>query len=747
MASLSPSSASSSLDEELRRRRHETKHLRRSLKALKRDVASSFRICKRDFGVLGNELIGALSQKQEKERLLREALEYERVARRLAQTKLVDMQGSIRVMCRVRPLLETEKKDSRVVTVASMQDIQVQSGSSSSSSMMSSENSGVKSFSVDRIFHDEATQQQVFKEVQPLVSAAVDGQHACVFAYGQTGSGKTHTMQGIEDDPGIAYRAAGTIFEHLEAQSHLFVCTVRVQMVEIYNEELYDLLGSDQNSSSPLSAGNSVVAPFQTVQASALGPGFVSRRPLGEIRHGENGVYLRNVDAVTVVNPTEVLVAIEHGESNRAVHSMSIDEHCNRSHSVVIIEIQRVSRADGQVSIGRFVLVDLAGSERMIKSQTSGPRLREAQHINKSLAAISDVLTALLSKEKHVPYRNSKLTHLLQDSLGATDSQMLMIVHVSPSSRDVNETINTLKFAARASHVQNASTRRTERLEMNRLQGIIASQAAQLQALQEKMGGELELRRKYEKRLEEYRQEDHRRRAKENGQSTSPVPAPTTAVTTADVPTKTRIPGTPRRRLSASSTSKTTTPSRMHSGTGQENISENILRSQPTANLDGSGFLLPVPEKKSRGSITPGRRRRSSLTHGDRKPMFSPTRSAPNSGTKRKPTTGTPPRVRSILKKQRVDTDQTVVITKQVSFDLPSKQERVQTIASSGPTKPVPPLPPRQPKTLLRTPMNASRVPARVYRSATPTGLASPPGRVRSVGTPMRLKPKWNGWR
>ncbi|GLE06379.1 hypothetical protein PINS_up015626 [Pythium insidiosum] len=251
-------------------------------------------------------------------------------------------------------------------------------------------------------------------------------------------------------------------------------------MVEIYNEEVYDLLGDNAAATSPPKGAdsgqqwttNGVITPFQPATTH---PSFLSRRPLGEIRHGEHGVYLRNVASVAVQSPDDVVAVMARGDSNRAVLGMSLEEHCSRSHGVVLMDVSRRSRIDGHVDEGRLVLVDLAGSERLIKNDAcGGPRLREAQHINKSLSALEDVVNALVAKDKHVPFRNSKLTHLLQDSLAAAHSQLLIVVHVNASAQHVTETVSSLKFAARVSrHQLHASTRRSERLEINRLQSTV----------------------------------------------------------------------------------------------------------------------------------------------------------------------------------------------------------------------------------------------------------------------------------
>ncbi|RLN69862.1 hypothetical protein BBJ29_002098 [Phytophthora kernoviae] len=231
-----------------------------------------------------------------------------------------------------------------------------------------------------------------------------------------------------------------------------------------------------------------------------------------EIRHGENGVYLKNVESVAAPSAKELHDAITRSKTARANGK---GDRSNRSHTVLLIDVRRTSKATGEIDTGKLSLVDLAGSERLSKTaETPAVTVRESQHINKSLAAIGDVLAALLAKEKHIPFRNSKLTHLLQDSLGGSANRTLLLVHVSPTSADVSETINSLKFASRVSYAQTGKSQRTERTEISRLNGVIANQASQLHALQEKLTAELEQRKKYEKRLQEYRQEEHRRKAK-----------------------------------------------------------------------------------------------------------------------------------------------------------------------------------------------------------------------------------------
>ncbi|GMF42522.1 unnamed protein product [Phytophthora fragariaefolia] len=191
--------------------------------------------------------------------------------------------------------------------------------------------------------------------------------------------------------------------------------------------------------------------------------------PTLEIRHGENGVYLKNVASVGATGAKELHDALARSKANRCKNDRS-----NRAHTVLMIDIQRTSKANGEQDSGRLVLVDLAGSERLSKTaDTPAVTVRESQHINKSLAAVGDVLAALVAKEKHIPFRNSKLTHLLQDSLSGSANRTLLLVHVSPKSADVNETINSLKFASRVSHIQMGKSQRTERAEITRLNGVV----------------------------------------------------------------------------------------------------------------------------------------------------------------------------------------------------------------------------------------------------------------------------------
>ncbi|ETL87698.1 hypothetical protein, variant 2 [Phytophthora nicotianae] len=711
--------------------------LRASLSALKRDVATSFRLCGRDFGILGAELVSALEGGRQRERASADALAHERTARVHLETRLAELQGNIRVLCRVRPMPATAAGSSGEESENTSPDKRrkrVQVESAQELSVFSPVDGALyKSFSFSRVFHEQHSQLTVFKEVAPLVRSAVAGRHACVFAYGQTGAGKTHTMQGTESDMGLYYRAAELIYSSITQQQHVYDFKVRIQIVEIYNEEIYDLLAQNSSNSttgttsgdrgSPTSAGmgchvgaTSMCGNQQSSSSSTL-----------EIRHGENGVYLKNVETIDAPSTKEFHDAITRSKTKK-------NDRSNRAHTVLMIDILRTSKANGETDTGRLVLVDLAGSERLSKTaDTSALTVRESQHINKSLAAVGDVLSALLAKEKHIPFRNSKLTHLLQDSLFGNANRTLLFVHVSPRSTDVNETINSLKFASRVSHIQMGKSRRTERAEISRLNGVVANQVSQIQALQEKLTAELELRKKYERRLEEYRQEEHRRRSK--GEEARKVLQQMRTPSPPELPP----PISSRREKLANAQGLN----------GIENVAENILRGNESS-PETAEIRISINGKPSGISPPTNFSRRLSLSALDQRAAApglktkARDRSLPTQGKRKRSSTSE--KVRSILKKQRVndggiidlteaeaDADNSTMASKQVSFDL-----SLETIGTSTAS-----LPSREPAaaTTPRIPVGGA---VRVLASS--RSVAAPPV-ARRVASAKRIKQRPMGWR
>jgi hypothetical protein len=326
--------------------------------------------------------------------------------RRKLFNQVQEITGNIRVFCRVRPALSHET-DHITSQVLDSDKIIVRQ----------------KIFEFDRVFGPEQTQEQVYEDTSPLVTCAMDGYNVCIFAYGQTGSGKTYTMTGPPESRGVNHRALEELFRLCDERSAAFTYNIQVSMLEIYNEGLRDLVaGKSENRL--------------------------------EIKLAPDGnPYVPDLIWIPVESLEQVWSVIEAGTRNRAQGATRMNIHSSRSHLIVSIMIEAVNRDTGDKVNGKLHLVDLAGSERVSRSEAEGERLREAQHINKSLSALGDVFMALLAKQSHVPYRNSKLTFLLQDSLGG-DSKTLMFVNVSPTAADETETLSSLVFAQRVAKVE-----------------------------------------------------------------------------------------------------------------------------------------------------------------------------------------------------------------------------------------------------------------------------------------------------
>lgn len=251
-------------------------------------------------------------------------------------------------------------------------------------------------------------------------------------------------MEGPPSDRGVNYRALRELFAIRDARmaSGNFECIMKLSILEVYNETVVDLLDSNTSSNTLGNAG-----------------------PKGlDIRIGKTGVYVDNLIEVEVHNENDVLDLMKLGHSHRSVGSHDFNEHSSRSHLVLSITIEAGTTANGNSKTdpsqtqpqrrraSKLHLIDLAGSERVSKTAASGQRLKEAQNINRSLSALGDVIAALGSNSKHVPYRNSKLTFLLQDSLSGS-SKVLMFVNVSPVQWNAWETLCSLNFAARCRNV------------------------------------------------------------------------------------------------------------------------------------------------------------------------------------------------------------------------------------------------------------------------------------------------------
>ncbi|XP_057702360.1 kinesin-like protein KIF17 [Corythoichthys intestinalis] len=326
-----------------------------------------------------------------------------------------------------------------------------------------------KQFTFDGTYFTEQTTEQMYNEsAYPLVEGVTEGYNGTIFAYGQTGSGKSFTMQGVSEPPtqrGVIPRAFEHIFESIQcAENTKFL--VRVSYLEIYNEEIRDLLGNN------------------------------TKQRLELKEHPERGVYARDLSMHTVHSVSECETVIERGWRNRAVAYTLMNKDSSRSHSIFSIHLEMChTDAAGQdhLRAGKLNLVDLAGSERQSKTGATGERLREATKINLSLSALGNVISALVDgRSKYIPYRDSKLTRLLQDSLGG-NTRTLMVACLSPADSNYEETLSTLRYANRAKSIQNRprinedpkdALLREYQEEIKKLRALISGQLASAAPLQ-----------------------------------------------------------------------------------------------------------------------------------------------------------------------------------------------------------------------------------------------------------------------
>ncbi|XP_071955495.1 kinesin-like protein KIF17 isoform X2 [Antedon mediterranea] len=288
-----------------------------------------------------------------------------------------------------------------------------------------------KSFTFDGAYFVESTTEQIYADIAyPLVDGVLEGYNGTIFAYGQTGCGKSFSMQGITDPPtqrGIIPRAFEHIFENIQVTENVKYL-VRASYLEIYNEEIRDLLGKD------------------------------SKHKLDLKEHPDRGVYVKDLSMHTVHNVRECEKVMELGWKNRSTGATLMNADSSRSHSIFTIHVEMCEVDDSgedHLRAGKLNLVDLAGSERQGKTGATGERLKEATKINLSLSALGNVISALVDgKSKHIPYRDSKLTRLLQDSLGG-NTKTLMVACLSPADNNYDETLSTLRYANRAKNIKN----------------------------------------------------------------------------------------------------------------------------------------------------------------------------------------------------------------------------------------------------------------------------------------------------
>ncbi|KAJ7774850.1 P-loop containing nucleoside triphosphate hydrolase protein [Mycena metata] len=315
----------------------------------------------------------------------------------------------------------------------------------------------VRTYPFDLVFGPEADQALIYHEVvSPMLDEVVMGYNCTLFAYGQTGTGKTYTMQGdLTPTPlgnpsanaGMIPRVLFRLFHHLESTASDF--SVKISYVELYNEELRDLLATELSaptgSTQPMGMGKDNSAPKAPEGLKIFDDA------------SKHGVFIQGLEEIAVKDSADALALLTKGSERRQVAATKFNDHSSRSHSVfsITVHIKEAGHVgDDLLKIGKLNLVDLAGSENVGRSGAENKRAREAGMINQSLLTLGRVINALVDKAQHVPYRESKLTRLLQDSLGGR-TKTCIIATVSPARSNMEETLSTLDYAMRAKSIRN----------------------------------------------------------------------------------------------------------------------------------------------------------------------------------------------------------------------------------------------------------------------------------------------------
>ncbi|XP_077375420.1 kinesin-like protein KIF18A [Festucalex cinctus] len=285
-------------------------------------------------------------------------------------------------------------------------------------------------FVFDHVFGENSTQDDIFENTtKGVLDGLMNGYNCTVFAYGATGAGKTHTMLGTPDEPGVMYRTMEDLFKRMDDAKEEKEFSVAVSYLEVYNEQIRDLLAN----AGPLAVREDIA----------------------------KGVVVQGLTLHQPKSAENILQALDSGNRNRTQHPTDINATSSRSHAVFQIYLRQQDKAAGlnpNVCVAKMSLIDLAGSERASATNAKGQRLREGANINRSLLALGNVINALAnpkSKKAHIPYRDSKLTRILKDSLGGNCSTV-MIANISPSSKSYDDTQNTLKYANRAKEIKSS---------------------------------------------------------------------------------------------------------------------------------------------------------------------------------------------------------------------------------------------------------------------------------------------------
>lgn len=349
-----------------------------------------------------------------------------------------DKEVNVQVLLRCRPLSDDEQRANvpKIITCnENKREVTVLQGLA---------NKQVdRVFTFDKVFGPKAQQRSIYDQaISPIVCEMLEGFNCTVFAYGQTGTGKTYTMEGgmrnkggeLPVEAGVIPRAVRQIFDTLEAQNADY--SMKVTFLELYNEEITDLLAPEDNSKSTEDR---------------------QKKPISLMEDGKGSVVVRGLEEEAVYSANDIYNLLERGAARRRTADTLLNKRSSRSHSVFTITVHIKEKAVGDeelIKCGKLNLVDLAGSENISRSGARELRAREAGEINKSLLTLGRVINTLVEHSLHIPYRDSKLTRLLRDSLGGK-TKTCIIATISPSAQSLEETLSTLDYACRAKNIKN----------------------------------------------------------------------------------------------------------------------------------------------------------------------------------------------------------------------------------------------------------------------------------------------------
>ncbi|KAM3141803.1 hypothetical protein pb186bvf_006125 [Paramecium bursaria] len=355
---------------------------------------------------------------------------------------------NLRVVIRVRPPMAREIRDGKFISTIQVapdkqqlcifdyQAIELVQDDDLQAYVQNPANYQIHQFTFDYVYDQDSTQQEVYETTAALsVDSTLEGYNSTIIAYGQTGTGKTYTMHGFSLNPqsdqlGIVPRSLHAIFNHIELKSNAMTTfMVRASYLQIYNESISDLLRPDHQQ-------------------------------LNIREDKKRGVFVENLSEWAVRGPGEIYQLMRRGNSKRVTASTKMNDTSSRSHAVFIITVEQIEETPQgkRAKVGKLNLVDLAGSERVRVTGATGIRLEESKKINQSLSALGNVISALTESKQpksHIPYRDSKITRLLEDSLGGNCKTTFMAM-ISPSIDAFGESISTLKFANRAKTIKNS---------------------------------------------------------------------------------------------------------------------------------------------------------------------------------------------------------------------------------------------------------------------------------------------------